>query len=554
LPAAEVVAPKGTVAVGLLASALRWDDLEPSDTDADDFASVRRRRAEDPAPSERLDEWVSELKAARFEARSRARLSTGDRLPSPLAMHERSPPAVSSTAPAARTAVGNEVGPERIPQTRCRGSKAYGRSRSPNSSPCRVFPPPHLAFAPRGDEVVPESGEKRRSGGYCAGQDEQPRSLSPCPVPRSLSPESQLADAGEALASKAAIAATRIPRLGGGVGPPISASLTTPQRSRHHDRVRSKGRSSTPQRPPRLASPSKPLPFCSAPSAVALQPPADTEDLRKRCAAQRELLENQAAALAHEEQRRSAAEKNFCGLSEEVEFTRLAAAAHERADLQSEVETLREEYQAVELQSEALCHLHAIPATPLPPWPHLLRSEEPQSQVDLLRAVASGTSRQGAREEALAVALAAAESREALQIAAAARGEAERANLRSELQAEASAMRRAGHHAEEQQWRLQALLEHTQQQASCCESQVQELRATLRARDDSFEERLAEARRAAADREAAELARAEASLRAEFGAEREALYARVREQLVELTSCRSSPGRGPWNMANQQVV
>jgi chromosome segregation ATPase len=210
-------------------------------------------------------------------------------------------------------------------------------------------------------------------------------------------------------------------------------------------------------------------------------------------------LQRQEALLAHEERRRSAAEARLGSLSEE-EAARWQVASRERAELQAEVEALRSDRKAAGMQSEEQAKLQA-----------------------------------------------------AMSIS-----EAERVKLRTELAAESSAVKRAYHQAEEQQWRHQASLEHAQQHASRCEAQVQELRTILRARDESFEERVAEAQRAAANREAAEVARAEAHLRAEVGAEREALYARVREQLVGLTSLRSSPSklcdRGPRNMANQQVV
>jgi len=110
------------------------------------------------------------------------------------------------------------------------------------------------------------------------------------------------------------------------------------------------------------------------------------------------------------------------------------------------------------------------------------------------------------------------------------------AALRAELGAESAAVRRAYHYAEEQQWRHEALLDDARSQALRSEFEVQELRSALRARDEVHESQLFEERRLADSREAAALARAEANLRAELGAEREALYIRIREQLVSLSA------------------
>jgi hypothetical protein len=225
------------------------------------------------------------------------------------------------------------------------------------------------------------------------------------------------------------------------------------------------------------------------------------------------------------------------------------AAANERTELQFEVEALKEEFRTVESQAEALHSLR----TPLPlrPPDSMTRSGSSLSQQHSLgswRALSPNAS----GEETLRAALIATESREEhaaaenrrLQAGMAMR-EAETLTLRTELRAEMAAVRRAYHRSEEQQLRHQAQIEHTQQHAARCEAQAQELRAALRARDESFEERVSEALKAAAGRETAEVARAEARLRSEVGEEREALYARVREQLVGLTSLKASPSRSP---------
>lgn len=260
---------------------------------------------------------------------------------------------------------------------------------------------------------------------------------------------------------------------------------------------------------------------------------APLEELRERCEVQRALLERQAAALAHEEQRRGAVEARVECLNEEVDAARLLAAGRERAELEVEAERLRGAHRAVELQAESL----GLAATP--PRPRQGLGSGPRCGGESPGAPLG----RGAGANALAAALDAAEAREAQD-----------AVLRAELQAEAAAVRRAYHRAEEQQLRNQALLERAQQQASRAESQVQELRAALVVRDGAAEERIEEARRVAARSEAAQFARVEAGLRAEFDAEREALYARVHGQLVALTSARSPPGRRPWSSTHQQFV
>lgn len=126
--------------------------------------------------------------------------------------------------------------------------------------------------------------------------------------------------------------------------------------------------------------------------------------------------------------------------------------------------------------------------------------------------------------------------------------------LRAELGAECTAVRRAFHQAEERQWRHQALLDHARQQAVRTDAELRELRSALRAKDEDCERRLAQERHRTACEEAAALSRAEARLRAELGAEREALYARIREQLVGLAARPGAAAGPPFLSVRQQVV
>merc|ERR1719491_135406 len=86
-------------------------------------------------------------------------------------------------------------------------------------------------------------------------------------------------------------------------------------------------------------------------------PQRSAEELQRRCDVQRTLLETQAAALMHEEQRRSQAESKLKALTDEVSSVRWLGVATERAQLQAEVEMLQHEHSAAELRAESLMEL-----------------------------------------------------------------------------------------------------------------------------------------------------------------------------------------------------